>query len=145
MAPRVLPHAFLSVDNQQGRFGPRGTRDHVLQKFNMAGSIKNNVITLGRFKKYAGRIDRDALRLLILQSVYEKSILEGLRVAAAVFLHLGKLALGQRACVGKQPPDDGAFAVVHMPGNYYIHFLLFKLLCHFPFLLIRSIIFLIPQ
>ena len=59
-----------------------------------------------------------------------KAYSKGLELRAAVFLHLLKLALGQRSRIGQQPPDDRALAVIDMPGYHDIHFLLFKLLCH---------------
>src|SRR5207244_11540581 len=62
-------------------------------------------------------IDRDALLLLLEESVKEKRVLEGLALLAADCLHALELAIGQRSGVGVESPEEGGLAVVHVTDD----------------------------
>ncbi|MCX6364039.1 MAG: hypothetical protein NTW58_07705 [Actinobacteria bacterium] len=90
----VLAHALLGVDDQQGGLGARRAGDHVLEKLHVAGGVVDDVVALGRVEEAARRVDGDALRLLVLEGVEQKGVLEGARVGGAHRLDLVELALG---------------------------------------------------
>ena len=112
VAAGVFLDAARSVDHHERGLGAGSAGDHVLEKFNMAGRVDDDVPALVGLEEAARRVDRDALILLVVQRVKKEGILERLRVAAAVFADGFQLALRQRSGVGKETADHGGFAVV---------------------------------
>ena len=114
----IFLHAFRGVDHQKGGRRVRRAADHVLQELDVARCIDDEEVPFRRLEEDSRGVDRDALRLLVLQGVEQERILERLRVALAVSLDLLELALRQRAGVGKQTADDRALAVIDMAGDH---------------------------
>ena len=65
MTTAVFPHPFFRVNDENSGFGPGGARNHVLKEFNMARGVDEDVVPFGGLEKGTGRIDGDALVLLI--------------------------------------------------------------------------------
>ena len=110
----VLANALVRVDDEQRGLGARGAGDHVLEELHVARGVVDDVVALGCVEEAAGRVDGDALRLLVLERVQQEGVLERPRIDGAHRLDLVELALGQRPGVGHEPADDGALAVVHV-------------------------------
>ena len=117
VAPAVLAHAFLGVDDQHRRLGARRARDHVLQELDVPGRVDDDVVARRALEEAARGVDRDALVLLVRQRVEQERVLERLARALALAPHRLELALRQRVRVGEQAADDGALAVVDVADD----------------------------
>ena len=121
VAARVLPDAFMGVDHEQRRLGPRGPGDHVLQELDVPGRVEDDVVPSRGLEEHAGRVDGDPLRLLVLEGVDQEGVLERLGVALARQPDRIQLSLWKRARVRQQPSEDGALAVIDVAGNHDVH------------------------
>jgi len=82
--------------------------------------VDENVFSFSEPEEYAGSVDRDPLRLFVLERIHEESILERLRVPLTVGPDLGEFAVGQSVAVGEEAANDGALAVVDVAGQHYV-------------------------
>ncbi len=112
---------FTRIDDQQRRMRARRAGHHVLEKLDVSGRVDDDVVTSGALEEDAGRINRDSLRLFILERIEQEGVLERLGVALAIGSHRLQLALRQRPRVCQQAPDDGALAVVDVAGDHDGH------------------------
>ena len=101
VAPGVLLHALRGVDHQQRRFGARGAGDHVLEELDVAGRVEDEVVAQVALEEDPGRVDGDALGLLVLERVEQEGVLERLRVQLA--LRSGPARACPRAANGCRP------------------------------------------
>ena len=58
-----------SLARPQSVFGARRAADHILKEFNMPRRVDDDVIAFSGLKKTAGRINGDALRLLVFEGI----------------------------------------------------------------------------
>ena len=121
MAAAVLAHALLGVDDQHGRLGARGARDHVLEELDVPGGVDDDVVALVALEEAARGVDGDPLVLLVGQRVQQEGVLERLAGALALAPDRLELALRQRAGVGQQAADHGALAVIDVADDHDVH------------------------
>jgi hypothetical protein len=72
-----LSKVVLHIDDKKGCLSPGGAGHHILQEFDMAGSVHDEIVTLSRLEENPGRINRDPLGLFILQGIDQKGIFKG--------------------------------------------------------------------
>ncbi len=130
MASRIFLDPFMGVDDQERGFCPGSSGHHVLEKFNVARGIDDDVISFLRLKKNSSRVDRNPLGLFVLQRVDQEGIFERLRVSLAVGLDLLQLPLWQRVSICQESADNRAFAMVHVADDDNIHFFSFGVQFH---------------
>src|SRR5687768_7390225 len=124
MAAGILLHPFLRIDHQQGGLSPGCAGDHVLQELDVSGSVENQIVAETALEEHPGGVDRDTLRLLVLQGIEEESILERFRVQLALSADLLELPLWKGAGVREQPTNDRALAMIDVADDHDAHPLL---------------------
>ena len=85
------------------------------------GRVEDQVRPQAALEEHPGRVDGDALGLLVLERVEQEGVLERLRVELALGPDLLELALGERVGVGQEPADDRALAVVDVADDHDVH------------------------
>ena len=123
VAPAVLADALGGVDEQDGRLSSCRTRDHVLQELDVPRRVDDEVVPRFPREETPRRVDRDALRLLGLQSVEQKRQLEGLALLVAEVSDLYDLRRIDRVGVREEPSDEGRLAVIDVADNHDVHLL----------------------
>ena len=78
-------------------------------------------MALRALEEHARRIDRDALRLFVLQRIQQEGILERLGVALTVRADGFQLSDRQRAGLREQPADDGALSMIDVTSHHDRH------------------------
>ena len=109
---RVLTHTLVRVDHEQRGLRARGPGDHVLQELDVAGRVDQDVFASLSPEETPRRVDRDALRLLVLQGVEEEGVLERLAGTLARGLHVLDLPGRNRPRIGEESSDDRALSVI---------------------------------
>ena len=117
----VLAHPFAGVDHQDRRLGAGGAGDHVLQELHVPGRVDDDVAAPRGSEEHAGRVDGDALRLLVAERVDQERVLERLARALAVAPHLLDPAVRERAGVVQQASHHRALAVVDVADDDDVH------------------------
>ena len=117
----VLLHAFRGVDDEQRGLGAGGAGDHVLEELDVARRVEDQVRPQAALEEHAGRVDGDALGLLVLERVEQEGVLERLGVELALRPHLLELPVGKRVGVGEQAADDRALAVIDVTDDHDVH------------------------
>jgi hypothetical protein len=95
----------------------RRAADHVLQELDVARRVDDQEVALLGLEEDPRGVNRDPLRLLVLERVEQEGVLERLGIPLSVGLDHLELALGERVGIHQQPADDGALAVVDVPGD----------------------------
>ena len=100
MAHRLLHHAVAGVDEDDGEVGGGGAGDYVTGVLDVAGSVGDDELALGRGEVAVGHVDGDALLAFGPQPVGEQREVH-LLVAAAPrgLLHRLQLVLENRLAV----------------------------------------------
>ena len=91
VAAGILLNSLLGIDDQEGSLGTGGASDHVLQELDVPWRIDDDVVALGRLEEDPCCVDRDALRLLVLQRVEKEGVFE--RLGGALAKRLDRLEL----------------------------------------------------
>jgi hypothetical protein len=117
VAPRLVLHPFVRVDDQHHRVGAGRPAHHVLQEFLVPRGIDQHVFALPGAKADLRGIDGDPLVALGLHGVDDECPFEGHAALLRHGLHRLQLALGQRIGLVQQPPDQGGLAVVDMADD----------------------------
>ena len=116
-ASSIAPYAFQRVDQEQRGFSAGGAGDHVLQKLFMSGSIDNDVLPPVPDEKRPGRVDRNALLLLLQKCVKQERVLELLALLAADRLDLFQLAFRQGARIGIESSHQCGLPMIDMADD----------------------------
>src|SRR5262245_36683389 len=119
MPPGVLADALRGVDDQERGLGVRRPGDHVAEELDVPGRVQDDVIPRGGLEEDPGRVDGDALSLLVLEGVKQERILEWLGRPPTELADGLKLPLRQGAGIRQQPSDYRAFPVVDVAANHH--------------------------
>ena len=90
----------------------------------MTGRVENQVVAEATLEEHSGGVNGDALRLLVLESVEQKRILEGFRVQLSLGPNLLQLPLRKGMRVGEEATNHGALAVIDVAHDHDVHPLL---------------------
>ena len=118
MTARLLLYTLLRIHQQKRRIGVRRTRDHVPDKFLMAGCVDDEVVAISPMEPRLRHIDGDALELLFLEGVQEEGVLEwpaSLLTDASGLFDTARL---EGPGVRQQPPDERGLAVIDVPHHH---------------------------
>ncbi len=117
---RLLLDALQRVNQEERGFRACRARNHVLEKFLVAGRIDDDVKAALPFEEGPRRVDGDALFLLFEEGIEQKRVFELLALLAANGLNFFQLPVRQRTGIGIQPPEQGGLAVIHVPHDHNI-------------------------
>ena len=87
----------------------------------MARRVEDQVRPQAALEEHAGRVDGDALGLLVLEGVEQEGVLERLGVELALRPHLLELPVRKRVGVGQKAADDRALAVIDVTDDHDVH------------------------
>jgi len=104
MSAGILADTLVRVDHQEGRLSSRRSGHHVLEEFDMPRRVDDDVVAARALEKDPRGVDRDPLRLLVLQRVEEKRIFKGLGVSVAAGADRVQLSRGSEPVSASSRP-----------------------------------------
>src|SRR5262245_550527 len=113
--------AFQGIDEEQSRFSARRSGDHVLQKLLVPWRVDNDVLPTLPREERSRRIDRDALLLLLQESIEQECVFEFLSLLPTDGLNFIQLAFRQRPRVSVEAPQHGGLAMIDVPDDDNVH------------------------
>ncbi len=125
MPPRILLDTFFGINHQKRRLRTRSACYHIFQEFDMSRRVQNDIIPFFRFEKTPRRIDRNSLRLLVLQGIEQKRVFKRFGIPPASLLDLLELSFWKRVGICQQTTHQCTFAVVYMSDDHNVHILFF--------------------
>ena len=118
MSSCLLFQSFVCIDQQDGFFCSRSTRDHILNKFTVAWSV-DNFERLSHVSETDPRgVDRDVLGLFLEKSIEEEGILQRHPLFSRGFFCGFQLTFGQGTSISKKPPNQSGLPMIHMSHDH---------------------------
>ena len=115
MAPGLDQHALARIDQDHRQIGRARAGHHVAGVLFVPGAIGDDELALIGVEEAVGDVDRDALLTLGGKAIDQQREVNLLPLRAdplAVVFKRGQLVFEDHLAVVKQPPDQGALAIV---------------------------------